>query len=246
MHPDERALRRAICERPDDDLARLAYADWLEEDGSHWRPRYAEFIRAQARLESLRLAKAPHSELIGKDILCRSMDCEVCHLRRRIDELAEEPYPPDGSEAVCHWAGDLLAVWRFAHDTFRRGFVWRVRCTMAQWRRHGAAVCGIHPVEEVDIFDKRPSVGTVSGSGWRWYDSMSDDPTIGADPDVLPETFFDLTHAGKPGDLIWETEAEALVAFRLAALNWARARNGLPPLEPAPPPAVPLPAEAQA
>src|SRR4051794_37823654 len=41
---DEPALLRAVRDDPDDDLPRLAYADWLEEKGE--RPR-AAFIRAQ-------------------------------------------------------------------------------------------------------------------------------------------------------------------------------------------------------
>ena len=38
----ERALLAAIAASPDDDLPRLVYADWLDENG---RPLRAEFIR---------------------------------------------------------------------------------------------------------------------------------------------------------------------------------------------------------
>src|SRR5215213_5526247 len=41
---DEPALLQAVREQPDQDLPRLAYADWLEENGE--QPR-AAFIRAQ-------------------------------------------------------------------------------------------------------------------------------------------------------------------------------------------------------
>jgi uncharacterized protein (TIGR02996 family) len=41
---DQTALLRAICENPDDDTVRLAYADWLEE---HDDPTRADFIRTQ-------------------------------------------------------------------------------------------------------------------------------------------------------------------------------------------------------
>src|SRR5262249_45696762 len=47
---DGRALAAAIVAEPDDDLPRLAYADWCEEDGD---PEYAEFIRAQCALARL-------------------------------------------------------------------------------------------------------------------------------------------------------------------------------------------------
>ncbi len=47
---DEEALFRAICEHPDEDTPRLAYADWLDE---HDQPERAEFIRAQVELARL-------------------------------------------------------------------------------------------------------------------------------------------------------------------------------------------------
>ena len=39
---DELALLKAVASRPDDDLPRLVYADWLDE---HGRGERAEFIR---------------------------------------------------------------------------------------------------------------------------------------------------------------------------------------------------------
>src|SRR2546423_14803585 len=47
---DEDALLAAIDAEPHDDLPRLAYADWLEENGDVDR---AEFIRIQCRLAEL-------------------------------------------------------------------------------------------------------------------------------------------------------------------------------------------------
>lgn len=44
------ALYRHICEHPDDDTARLVFADWLQE---HSEVHRAEFIRVQCRLASL-------------------------------------------------------------------------------------------------------------------------------------------------------------------------------------------------
>src|SRR5262245_49341694 len=47
MHTGD-ALLRACFENPDDDTPRLAYADWLDENGD---PDRAEFIRVQLELE---------------------------------------------------------------------------------------------------------------------------------------------------------------------------------------------------
>jgi uncharacterized protein (TIGR02996 family) len=43
---EREALFRAVCENPDDDTARLVFADWLQEHGEEER---AEFIRLQCR-----------------------------------------------------------------------------------------------------------------------------------------------------------------------------------------------------
>ena len=48
------ALLAAIIDSPDDDLPRLAYADWLEESS---RPLRAEFVRLQVELPRL-----PHDD----------------------------------------------------------------------------------------------------------------------------------------------------------------------------------------
>jgi uncharacterized protein (TIGR02996 family) len=50
MLRDEDALLRAIDEGPHEDLPRLAYADWLDENG---QPDRAEFIRVQCRIAGL-------------------------------------------------------------------------------------------------------------------------------------------------------------------------------------------------
>ena len=44
MTSDGDALFRAICEQPREDMPRLLYADWLQENG---QPQRAEFIRLQ-------------------------------------------------------------------------------------------------------------------------------------------------------------------------------------------------------
>ena len=44
MNPTERALLDAVLATPEDDLPRLVYADWLEENGN---PERAAFIRVQ-------------------------------------------------------------------------------------------------------------------------------------------------------------------------------------------------------
>lgn len=50
---NDAAFLDAIAEAPDDDLTRLAYADWLEENGDGDRPARAELIRVQCEADRL-------------------------------------------------------------------------------------------------------------------------------------------------------------------------------------------------
>src|SRR5262245_32678011 len=50
MTETERSLLDAVLENPDDDLPRLIYADWLDENGDAKR---AEFIRAQITISQV-------------------------------------------------------------------------------------------------------------------------------------------------------------------------------------------------
>src|SRR5262249_19683904 len=67
---DGALLLEAIRRRPDDDLVRLVYADWLDDNGD---PARAEFIRVQIEAErqpawsaECRRAKARADELLGE------------------------------------------------------------------------------------------------------------------------------------------------------------------------------------
>jgi uncharacterized protein (TIGR02996 family) len=60
---DEEALLRAIREQPDDDLPRLAYADWLEERGGEDDLAHAELIRVQVELARLPIDDDRRAEL---------------------------------------------------------------------------------------------------------------------------------------------------------------------------------------
>jgi uncharacterized protein (TIGR02996 family) len=50
---DDCALMQAILADPDDDVVRLAYADWLEENGNDEQQARAEFIRVQIALSRM-------------------------------------------------------------------------------------------------------------------------------------------------------------------------------------------------
>ena len=69
--PESPAFLAAIAANPDDDLPRLVYADWLDENGD---PDRAEFIRIQ-----IELAKLPGHDFRRVDLLERERELLVTH-----------------------------------------------------------------------------------------------------------------------------------------------------------------------
>lgn len=92
------ALVRAVCTAPDDDLPRLVFADWCEENGE---PERAEFIRTQIELRRQDVP-APRRAKLGR----REASLLSLWERRWKGELVSEP--------------GLLWGW------FERGFVERL------------------------------------------------------------------------------------------------------------------------
>ncbi len=105
MHSDEEGLLRAICQTPHDDLARLIYADWLEE---HDQPERAEFIRLQCELDRLPArdrADSPLAEREGR----------ILQRHRKA------------------WRNSVPGLWK--NVEFRRGFLYpKVKMTWPRFR----------------------------------------------------------------------------------------------------------------
>jgi len=97
----EPALLAAIASNPDDDLPRLVYADWLDEDDRSLR---AEFIRLQIEIAKL-------------ELLPRETVTAFSHLWDRQQEIIEE----HAEELLGPLA--VISQWDFE---FRRGFLERV------------------------------------------------------------------------------------------------------------------------
>lgn len=95
---DGEALLRAICEHPDEDTPRLAYADWCDENGD---PDRAEFIRLQyekdnhAGCERCARARAARKPTDGGMPICAD---RACVLVQEWNLLSEHP---EWSRAVC-------------------------------------------------------------------------------------------------------------------------------------------------
>jgi uncharacterized protein (TIGR02996 family) len=136
---EQAAFLKAIAAEPGDDVRRLGYADWLQENGQEER---AEFIRAQ-----IRLATPPWNsrDLIRSEQLLdrhranwSRLPCPGCK-----DWLARfgQPNSPIGNCPTCGGTGDLFRRMIPGSDgcvsdartvTFTRGFPESVSCTLGE------------------------------------------------------------------------------------------------------------------
>lgn len=178
---EEQSLLAAILAAPDEDTPRLAYADWLGENGRH---DLAEFIRVQCELERsdrrdvnlLRQRRLDErrrdmwqlgTRLVGDPVRWRGKPWdEVGEAVERIDYLIGRerellnkygrewvPILPENFESPIGGDG------RWPYE-FRRGFVHSVVCSAADWLSHAEAI----------VWSPTAECGACRGTGWKvWY-----------------------------------------------------------------------------
>lgn len=160
---DRDALLAAILSDPADDLPRLIYADWLNENGESER---AEFVRVQ--VESSRCKPCDQLHCWPGNSACSG----ECELRRRERELFTHvavfdwfPVPTDRMGATCRRKRNEIAFKQFesskrinsvrtepaTEQTYyvSRGFISSTRLSWADWLRHHEALCW-HPKQTVE------------------------------------------------------------------------------------------------
>ncbi len=115
----EAALLRTIRANPDDDTARLVYADFIEEAGDSER---GELIRVQVAL-----ANTPESDAGRGELEDREHTLLAAHEARWLGVM------PDS---------DGLIEWEFA-----RGFVAEVAATPSFMLNEGSDLCAAHPIQ---------------------------------------------------------------------------------------------------
>ena len=159
---DRAALLAAIRANPGDDTPRLILADELEFGDDADRAR-AEFIRVQCRIAVIN-AELQSEEDCGHEECCG----ERRELRRRERELLATEGPPvlgRRSNGNVHQAyrwmglGGIMSDW--CDEPFSRGFLARIRCTWADWSRHGDAILAdpwVPGLDEVELTTWPPTV----------------------------------------------------------------------------------------
>lgn len=221
------AILRAILDDPADDLPRLAYADWLLEQGDDAG---AEFIRAQVEVGACGLYDCPTPILAARPRgRTRCGSCRFCRPKKRAEEAC--------GLLLHEAAGDLGMPYAYTtewhangrdpattHATLYlwRGFVQAVRCPLHSWLEHGPAVVRAHPVERV-VTDATPlAFPDDPRPVWRSYQFANYDVFR-----FMAGERVNLLGAPSPHGTSrrYDSEQAALDALSAALLAWAK----LPP-----------------
>lgn len=148
---EQELLLRAIRSQPDDDTTRLAYADWLDENGDAAR---AEFVRVQCRLAALGHGPMwPYAGHADAEQLAYGLKGEAVALARRQAELWEENRD--------EWLGELPPL-PGSFVLFHRGFAAAVVVEHPGGLvRGGERLFASSPVTRVVFRDCRPEAVEV-------------------------------------------------------------------------------------
>lgn len=207
MASDLRDMHRAILLDPYDDVARLAYADALEESGDATR---AEFVRSGVRNPWATRA-APEA--------WEPAQVPFRHFRSSPAGGEWQPGPPP----------------RTARLFARRGLVDLWECTIEDFLACAANFFARHPITEVRFTGRVPrSVVGASGDvaarmsleNWHEWCGATDDH-LGANRHTLPYWFF-VSERGSRIAFPWAADANAWASR--AAVSYGRHRAGPPTL----------------
>ena len=157
---DRERFLAAICAEPAEDLHRLVYADWLEDQGESDR---AAFIRVQVELAPWESKSSsfepPHLPALRR----RERQLLKAHFGEWTDPLPEElvtkpcesclEQSPDWeTNAVeCRRCDSTGLVLDEDRVEFRRGFVEELAPPAALWIEHGDAILKANPIREVRL-----------------------------------------------------------------------------------------------
>jgi uncharacterized protein (TIGR02996 family) len=125
LTPEDHDFIRRILANLDDDAPRLAYAEWLEQQGDRDR---AEFIRVQ--IEAARLSP--------QDARREQQNARAAELLQAHDEEWRALLPPD--------AGGRVAG-------FERGFPTWARCGLEDFPFIAVSIWQVAPVTQLDMYD---------------------------------------------------------------------------------------------
>ncbi len=213
----ETALRLAICEEPDNDLPRMAYADWLEEQGED---KAAKFLRQRLKNKGnfLYLTRSYYGEggwyykgkNAGKlgDWITRGLWTY---------EMGDLYYGPE----------EMMRV------TVGRGLVQKLECGIEMFiRLVGSGSFKVHPITEVTLRCRSPVLWREAHGSPSGYIFVEDDRTRYY-RHFLPREIFEhyegdgfyrSAHSSTKG---WEHGFMAMQDLSRACVKYGREKSGL-------------------
>jgi len=225
---NERALLAAVAADPEDDIVRLAYADWLDERGDARSADRAAFIRAQIEAEG-DLDALSAWERVDEEDRRFWADSErrkygYSPPTARVGRRKPRPVPPTafdrGQELLGRYEDEWLkpfAKWLQRYNespsyenmesNFRRGFPHRFTVPAESFRKHGAKFFGLAPVRELWF------------PGGRWFPAGSEYARLAEVPALARLRSLDLRdNAIAPGES-FEAYEKMLLSPHLAGLR---------------------------
>jgi uncharacterized protein (TIGR02996 family) len=216
MNPvDPHGLLRAVIDEPENDIHRLAYADWLAETGHVER---AELIRLQLYLHSrpecpdwcdcdpknckpTRL-EADTRKIIRNNIGEWSDNLPDSMVTRSCPVCIEQAADWETNVIECRQCDSTGLVPCYESIEFTRGFVSTVRLTMKEFLTKDVAgyLFSHHPIERVVFTDKVPQVFSDVPAVWNRYmnDVLADWDHTESESHIIPGVLFD-SMDGEPG-----------------------------------------------
>lgn len=219
---DGAALLRAILEDPSDNVVRLVYADWLDDNG---RPTAAGAIRnALLEVATGDYVNWTFAEVMGEDhasifasTYIGEEDCRVYIVEMR------EGYTFEVSD----------------------GMLWRIVMPIVSFMEHAASLFSRHPITRVELSDRRPKSGLYehnANTSYDWFVVNSDcsysDTLLEVDRhnwlpseigDFLTPAYVQITPQ-KNVFAYYPSEQDALYDLRRACVRYGRRLVGLRPL----------------
>lgn len=226
-HPEWQSLLAFIIAHPDDDLARLVGADWLEEHES-------QDVRCRGCPDRPGRDHRPYpggwdecercegSGYVSNGLALRA---EFIRLQVELASLAIVPLKLAARESTllvnnyAAWVPDSIPN-RGEVVTFRRGFVDEARCPMDWWLapERGPRIARANPIRKVAVTDRRPMA--MQTGYFSWLLSQNSRP-VG---DEVPQPIFDCLTGGGSNKYAkyYQTEKDALDDLSQALIAWAR------------------------
>lgn len=217
---DREALYAAILAAPDDDLARLVFADWLEENNERER---AVHLRAQVELAKLVAAGAFDADdyLDAVQVVASVASAELW------ESVARDGLPIGNASTFLtrdtvvdtDWLRDVYALLALGQ---RRGVVERVRCRAAFWVESGPTTAAKAPLRRVEFSDRQP-FRHMPGE-WVW--TLPGGGAPGGFGASLPVCIFERLAGAQGFVAVYTSRAAAEDALSDACLVFARGSAG--------------------